>query len=57
MHNVADFVFGLGLSNINVCRHIDGCGDVPERCDLDEKNFKGVILLEFFVEKELCVIE
>ena len=49
MHNADDLVMCLGDFGIHLCRHIDGFYGVGQR------NLEGRMLLEFCLEKVLCV--
>ena len=52
MHYAGDLFMSLGDINGHVGRHIDGCLDY---FGLGQTNFEGRMLLEFCLEKELCV--
>ena len=55
MYSTDDMVMCLGDLNGHVGRHIDGFNEVHGVCGVDQRNLDEVILLEFCLEKELCV--
>ena len=54
-HSAHDLVMLLGDINGHVGRHIDGLGAVHGGYDVGQRNSKGKMLLQFCLEKELCV--
>ena len=55
MHFADDLVMCLGDFNVYVGRHIDGFNVVHRGYGVCQRNLEGRMLLEFFLEKELCV--
>ena len=55
MHSADDLVMCLGAFNGQAGRHIDGFDGVRERYGAGQRNLQGRILLDFCLEKELCV--
>ena len=55
MHGADDLVICLGGFNSHIGRHIDGFDWVHGGHDIDQSNLEGRMLLEFCLEKELCV--
>ena len=55
MHSTGDLVVCLGDINWHVGRHIDRFDGVHARYGVGQRNFEGRMLLEFCLEKELCV--
>ena len=55
MQRVGGLVICLGDFNGHVGRHIDGSDGVHEGHGVGQRNLEGRILLEFYLEKELCV--
>ena len=56
MHDAGDLVRCLGDINGYVGRHKDGFDAVHGGHGVGQRNLKGRMLLEFFLEKELCVL-
>ena len=55
MHNVNGLVMCLGDINGHVGMHTDGFDSIHVEYDNGERNLEGRMLLEFCLEKELCV--
>ena len=55
MHGAGDVVMFLGDFDGHVGRHIDGFDGVHGEYGVGRRNFDGQILLEFCLEKKLCV--
>ena len=55
MHSSDYIVMCLGDINGHVGRHIDGHGGAQGRYGAGQRNLEGRMLLEFCLEKELCV--
>ena len=55
MHSADDLVMCLGDLNGHVGRHIDGFDWAYGGYGVCQRNLKGRVLLEFCLEKELCV--
>ena len=55
MHSAGDSVICLGDSNGHVGRHIDGFDGVHGGYGVGQRNLEGIMLLQFCLEKELCV--
>ena len=55
MHFADDLVICLGDFNGHVGRHIDGLDGVHGGYDVGQRNLEGRMLLESYLEKELCV--
>ena len=55
MHSTGDLVMCLCDFNVNICRHIDGFYGVRGGFGVGQRNFEERMLLEFCLEKELCV--
>ena len=55
MHIADNLVMCLDDFSGHVCRHIDGFDWVHEEYGVSRRNFEGRMLLEFCLEKELCV--
>ena len=55
MHSAGDFVMCLGDFNGYVSRHIDGFDGVHGGYGVGQRNLEGRMLLEFSLEKGLCV--
>ena len=56
MHSAGDLVMCLGDFSEHVGRHIDGFGGVHGGYDIGQRNLEGRMLLEFSLQKELCVL-
>ena len=55
MHSAGDLVMCLGDFNGHVGRHMDGFDMVYGGYGVSHRNLEGRMLLEFCLEKELCV--
>ena len=55
MYSADDLVMCLGDINGHVGRHIDGSDGVHGGYGVGQRNLEGRMLLEFCLEKELCV--
>ena len=55
MHSADNLVICIDDFNGHVGRHIHGFGEVHGGCGVGLKNMPGRMLLELFLEKELCV--
>ena len=55
MHSAEDLVMCLGDFNGHVGRHIVGFDGVNGQLGVGQRNLEGSMLLEFCLEKELCV--
>ena len=55
MHSADDLFMCLGDFNGHVGRHIDGFDGVHGGYGVRQRNVEGRMLLEFCLEKELCV--
>ena len=55
MHIADELVMCLGDINANIGRHIDGFDGVHGGNGVGQRNLEGRMLLEFCLEKELCV--
>ena len=55
MYSAGDLVMCLGDFDGHVGRHIDGFDGVHGGYDIGQRNLGGRVLLEFCLEKELCV--
>ena len=55
MHSAGYLVMCLGDCNGHVSRHIYGFDGVHEGYGVGQRNVEGRMLLEFCLEKELCV--
>ena len=55
MHSAGDLVMGLGDFNEHIGRGIDGFDGVHGGYGIGQRNLEGRMLLEFCLEKELCV--
>ena len=55
MHFAGDLATSLGDISRHVGRHIDGFDGVHGGCGVSRRNFEGRMLLEFCLEKKLCV--
>ena len=55
VHSADDLVMCLGDFNGHVGRHIDGFDEVIGDYVVDQRNVERRMLLEFCLEKELCV--
>ena len=55
MHSADDLVMCLGGLNGHFGRHIDGFDGVYGGYGVGQRNLQGRMLLEFYLEKELCV--
>ena len=55
MHSADDIVMWLGDLNGHIGRYIDGFDEVHGRYGVGQRNLEGRMLLEFCLEKELCV--
>ena len=55
MHSADDLVMCLGYINGHVGRHIDGFDEIHGGYGAGQSNLEGGMLLEFCLEKELCV--
>ena len=53
--SAGDLVVCLGGFNGHIGMHIDGFDGVDGGCGIGQRNFEGRMLLEFCLEKELCV--
>ena len=56
MHSADDLVMCLGDLNGHIDRHIDGFDGLHGLYGDGQKNLEGRMLLEFCLEKELCVL-
>ena len=56
MHSAGDLVMCLDHFNGQIGRHIDEVVGVHGRYGVDQWNLEGRMLLEFCMEKELCVL-
>ena len=55
MHSVDDFVICMDDVNGHIGYHIDGFYVVNGEYSVGQRSLEGRMLLEFFLEKELCV--
>ena len=55
MHSAGDLAMCMGDSNGDVGRDIDGFNGVHGGYDVGQRNLEERMLLEFCLEKELCV--
>ena len=55
MHSVGDLVMCLGDFNGHIGRRIDRCDGVHAGYGVGQKTLEGCMLLEFCLEKVLCV--
>ena len=55
LHSADDLVMRLGDLNGHIGRHIDGFDGVHGEYGISHRKFKGRMLLEFCLEKELCM--
>ena len=55
MHSADDLIMCFGDINGHIGRHIDGFDGVLGGYGVGQRNLKGRMLLEFCLEKELCV--
>ena len=55
MHSADNLFMCLGNFNGHVCRHINGFHGVHGRYGVGQRSFEGGMLLEFCLEKEICV--
>ena len=55
MHSADDLVTCMHDFNGHVGSHVDGFDEVHGGYGVGQRNFEGIMLLEFSLEKELCV--
>ena len=55
MHSAGDLVMCMGDFDGHISRHIDGVDGVHEGFGVGQRNLEGRMLLEFSLEKDLCV--
>ena len=55
MHSADDLAMCLGTLYGQVGRHIDGFDGVHGSNGISQRNLEGKMILEFCLEKELCV--